>query len=88
MELLLLNHLHPLASPPGLPCPIFTQQDAREIQNNINLLPLASINPRDDVTRTEIWIIGARPSLPRFAQGSSRQNSQYSFITVPAPCCR
>ncbi|KAI7773374.1 hypothetical protein LA080_011098 [Diaporthe eres] len=33
--------------------------------------PLASINPIDDVTRTEIWIIGARPSIPRLTQGSN-----------------
>lgn len=55
--------------------------------------PLDSIiSTRDDVTRTEIWIIGARPSLPRLPPRFGLPVSlcldlPSVLITSPAPCC-
>lgn len=43
---------------------VVARPDVCEIQTTLSSA-LASINARDDVTRTEIWIIGPRPSLPR-----------------------
>lgn len=38
-------------------------------------LPLALVNTRGAVKRTEIWIIGARPSVPRLTQASNCQTA-------------
>lgn len=68
--------ISPFVSPvartdPTEPRFVVAQRDACGIQTTPSLPPLASINPIDDVTRTEIWIIGARPSIPRLTQGSN-----------------
>lgn len=50
-------------------------------------LPLDSVNPEFDVTRTEIWIIGARPSVPRLTQGSNLSRPGLAHaITSLTPC--
>jgi hypothetical protein len=69
----------PVPLPPPRPDPtgprfVVAQPGVCEIQTTLSLppgRPSALCKPRDDVTRTEIWIIGARPSVPRLTQSSN-----------------